>query len=111
MARAGPDAHAITRWIGPDIESVDPTLSRVEVTGPGRVVLCSDGLWNYFEDAAALAELAATATDPSLLGMARAMVSGALGRGGADNVTVAVLDGRIRSGSSSAADDGPTAEH
>ena len=58
---------------------------------PGRLVLCSDGLWNHVattrELAAAVAELAGPAGDRA---SARALTDRALGRGGHDNITVAV---------------------
>ena len=99
-AHADPDAHAITRWIGADAEPVEPTVTRVDLPGPGWLVVCTDGLWNYFPEPGALAELGAGAPDRSPLTVARAMVSGALARGGGDNITVAVIAAR-------AAADGP----
>jgi len=61
---------------------------RFEPPGPGALLLCSDGLWNYQPEAAKLAEMAlpGALTDP--LGTAQAMVSFALDAGGMDNVTV-----------------------
>ena len=50
VAYADSDAHTITRWIGGDAESVAPGLSELQVAEPGLLVLCTDGLWNYFED-------------------------------------------------------------
>jgi serine/threonine protein phosphatase PrpC len=56
--------------------------------GPGALLLCSDGLWNYQPEAAGLAGLAlpGALTDP--LGTASALVKFALQAGGADNITV-----------------------
>ena len=93
-AHADPDAHAITRWIGADAESVEPRLTWLTVPGPGQLVVCTDGLWNYFDEPGALAGLAATAPDRSPLAVARALVGGALARGGGDNITVAVVGAR-----------------
>jgi serine/threonine protein phosphatase PrpC len=46
-AMAHPQGHAITRWISLDADAQwRPTLTRFAVPGPGRLVLCSDGLWN-----------------------------------------------------------------
>jgi serine/threonine protein phosphatase PrpC len=58
--------------------------------GPGVLLLCSDGLWNYQPEAAKLAELALpqALTDP--LGAAQALVKFAIDAGGMDNVTVIV---------------------
>ena len=91
-ALAHPDAHTITRWIGADTTSADPRVASLRLTVPGRLVVCTDGLWNYFGAADALADLVADAPDPSPLTVARTLVSAALGRGGGDNVTVAVAD-------------------
>lgn len=106
-ALAGPDAHTITRWIGADAETVDPRVVKLDLTTRGRLVVCTDGLWNYFEEPDALAGLAAGAPDPSPLTVARTMVSGALGRGGGDNITVAVIDGGP---ATTIADTGPPTE-
>jgi serine/threonine protein phosphatase PrpC len=81
--------HALTRWIGADAEDVDPHVATVVPAGPGTVLLCSDGLWNYLPDPAALAALARPAGAP--LAVARVLTLAALEAGGADNVTVAVL--------------------
>ena len=81
-------AHVVTRWIGADLSDPAPHVVRFEPPGPGALLLCSDGLWNYQPRAAKLAELAlpGALTDP--LGAVRTLVSFALGAGGMDNVTV-----------------------
>ncbi|MGH3152761.1 MAG: PP2C family serine/threonine-protein phosphatase, partial [Streptosporangiaceae bacterium] len=56
-ALASPQAHVITRWLGPDLAEVHPHVLRVEPLGPGVVLVCSDGLWNYRPEAAGLAQL------------------------------------------------------
>lgn len=90
LAYAHPDAHTITRWIGGDADSVVPTLTFLEVTEPGLLVLCSDGLWNYFEDVERLSDLLPrTASTP--IQIARQFTDDALDAGGNDNITVAVV--------------------
>jgi serine/threonine protein phosphatase PrpC len=86
-AMAAPQAHVITRWLGADVVEPQPHLTRFEPPGPGVVLVCSDGLWNYQPDAAGLAELAlpAALTDPP--GAAGAMLKFALEAGGTDNIT------------------------
>jgi serine/threonine protein phosphatase PrpC len=86
-ALASAQAHVVTRWIGADLSDPAPHVLRFEPPGPGALLLCSDGLWNYQPDAAGLAGLAlpAALTDP--LGAARALASFAIDAGGADNVT------------------------
>jgi serine/threonine protein phosphatase PrpC len=86
-AMASPQAHVITRWLGANAAEPDPHVARFEPSGPGVVLVCSDGLWNYLPEAADLAKLALPTglTDP--LGAARALVKFAIDAGGTDNIT------------------------
>jgi serine/threonine protein phosphatase PrpC len=86
-AMASPQAHVITRWLGADLPDPEPHVARFEPAGPGVVLVCSDGLWNYRPEAADLAALAlpAALTDP--LAAAGALVKFAVDAGGADNIT------------------------
>ena len=65
-AEASKQAHSITKWLGRDSPDVKPRVGRVEVDGPGWLLACSDGLWNYASEPDALrAQLdAAGSTDP-----------------------------------------------
>ena len=57
-AETGPQAHAITRWLGIDSpEDLLPHTDHVELTEDGWLLVCSDGLWNYCSDATELREL------------------------------------------------------
>jgi serine/threonine protein phosphatase PrpC len=87
-ALASARGHVVTRWIGADVSDPAPHVVRFEPPGPGALLLCSDGLWNYQPDAAKLAGLAlpGALTDP--LGACRALADFALDAGGMDNVTV-----------------------
>ena len=92
QAESSPQAHAITRWLGPD--APDPT-ARTAATlpdGPGWVLVCSDGLWNYCSAAPDLAELVRATDrddhDPQVL--AAELVRWANAQGGRDNITVAL---------------------
>lgn len=90
QAESSPQAHSITRWLGLDSEDYVPEVSSAPVEGPGWLLVCSDGLWNYASEPAALAaQLAATgASEPA--GMALALVEWAKAQGGHDNITVAL---------------------
>jgi PPM family protein phosphatase len=84
-------AHTITRWLGADSEAQpwsDSSVRTLTVTGPGSLLLCSDGLWNYLPDAADIARFC-SGQDPTAA--ARALTEFALQAGGNDNITVAVI--------------------
>jgi serine/threonine protein phosphatase PrpC len=84
-------AHTLTRWLGADSESQPWSASSVQTitaAGPGSLLLCSDGLWNYLPDAADIARFC-TGTDASAA--ARALTEYALDAGGQDNITVAII--------------------
>ena len=83
-ALASAQSHVVTRWIGADASDPAPHVVRFEPPGPGAVLLCSDGLWNYQPE---LAELALPAAIADPLGAVRALVGFALEAGGMDNVT------------------------
>ncbi len=87
--RAG--AHTLTRWLGADAGSTPWTESSVHTitaAGPGLLVICTDGLWNYLPDANAMARVCA---GRDATASARALVDYALRAGGQDNITVAVV--------------------
>ncbi|MHA3021967.1 protein phosphatase 2C domain-containing protein [Mycobacterium sp. BMJ-28] len=84
-------AHTLTRWLGADSEPTpwaENSVRTLTVTGPGALVVCSDGLWNYLPDAGAIREFC-TGTDA--VSAARALTEYALRSGGQDNITVAVI--------------------
>jgi serine/threonine protein phosphatase PrpC len=85
------DAHTITHWLGTDAPEVAPHIEVVTAPGPGIVLVCSDGLWNYYEAPEALRELvAAGPPGEGVLETARRLVDAALEAGGHDNITVAI---------------------
>jgi PPM family protein phosphatase len=93
QAARSPFMHSITNWVGPDAPTRTPHLVGLTVQGAGRLVLCSDGLWNYAPTPAELAELvAAVPAGAAPVTVARALTEVALTRGGRDNITVAVVD-------------------
>ena len=84
-------AHTLTRWLGADAD-VKPwsesAVKTVSTAGPGTLLLCTDGLWNYLPDPNDIAPFCA-AYEPA--GAARELVDYALRAGGEDNITVAVI--------------------
>lgn len=92
-AEASPQAHAITRWLGPDATDVTTRSTATVVDEPGWVLVCSDGLWNYCSpapDVARLVQQAAAEADGDPERTAGALVAWANAQGGRDNVTVAL---------------------
>jgi serine/threonine protein phosphatase PrpC len=79
--------HVLTRWLGADAEQGEPHCASFAPPGPGAVLLCSDGLWNYQPSAAGLAELAPPPARENLAGAAARLVQFALDCGGEDNIT------------------------
>jgi serine/threonine protein phosphatase PrpC len=93
QAAASPVFHAITHWVGPDSPERPPRLAVLTPEAPGRLLLCTDGLWNYVSSELELAELiAALPATATALELARALADTAVSRGGEDNVTVAVVE-------------------
>lgn len=95
-AMASPQAHVITGWLGADLPDPEPHIVRFIPPGPGVVLVCSDGLWNYSSEAGDLAGLAlpAALTDP--LTAAADLVKFAVDQGGLDNITVALIPFPLR---------------
>jgi serine/threonine protein phosphatase PrpC len=84
-------AHTLTRWLGADSDAKPWSESSVQTItpgGPGWLLMCTDGLWNYLPDAADITRLC---TGADTTAAARALVEYALDAGGQDNITVAVI--------------------
>jgi len=93
VAEAGPQAHAITKWLGRDSEDPTPTVGALDLTGSGWLLACSDGLWNYASTPDAIAaQVRAAAADPAAdpMAVALALVAFANDAGGHDNITAAL---------------------
>ena len=86
-----PQAHVITRWLGADLPNPEPHVARFTPPGPGVVLICSDGLWNYRQDAEGLAAMAMPAAQTQPLDTAAALVKFAVDCGGVDNITVVLV--------------------
>ncbi len=121
QAESSPQAHAITRWLGPDAPDLSPTTGVMTATGPGWLMVCSDGLWNYASEAERIAELMAELTggpDGSGVQAARpfaladTLTQWANDQGGKDNITVALARVGVEmapgDGSDASRDAGPT---
>ncbi|QIK76555.1 PP2C family protein-serine/threonine phosphatase [Nocardioides piscis] len=87
VAESSAQAHAITKWLGRDSQGHAPRVVRLTLSEPGWLLVCSDGLWNYASEPAALAEQirAVDSSDPAVVALA--LTDFANGRGGQDNIT------------------------
>jgi len=86
---ADPRAHSITRWLGADAVDVEPEIVHLTKPDGGRLLACSDGLWNYAESTSAMSERIAE-FDGSPLELSQRLTAFANDAGGHDNITVAV---------------------
>ncbi|HWU23222.1 MAG TPA: protein phosphatase 2C domain-containing protein [Nocardioides sp.] len=103
QAESSPQAHAITKWLGRDSSDITPRIGQLDVTEPGWLVVCSDGLWNYASSPAELATQLGAAGTREPLALASALVGFATTCGGHDNITVAVA--RLEQAGTPAGDD------
>ena len=93
-AKAAPEAHAITRWLGADADpDTAPEIAYHQARPGGALLLCTDGLWNYAPEPERLAALVAALSreDPDALAVTRGLAAFANAAGGRDNVTAALL--------------------
>ena len=90
-AMASPQAHVITRWLGADLPEPQAHVEQFTPAGPGVLLLCSDGLWNYRPEAAELAAMALPAALTRPLEAAADLATFAVDQGGIDNITVVII--------------------
>ena len=83
-----PNAGALLRWLGADATDTQPHVNTFVPEAPGRVLVCSDGLYRYAPEPTDLAAITHTGAP---IDVAQALVSFAVTAGGHDNVTVVVL--------------------
>ncbi|WP_088287849.1 PP2C family serine/threonine-protein phosphatase [Kineosporia sp. A_224] len=89
-----PQAHAITRWLGADSPEGPPRTVTVDVSAPGWLLVCSDGLWNYCsapEDLGALLTATQARVGAEPVALAEALTMWANEQGGHDNITTALV--------------------
>jgi serine/threonine protein phosphatase PrpC len=90
-------SHAITRWLGADAEDIRPRIATLSPPGPGTLLLCSDGLWNYLPDAQAIAA-AVPDCERQPMEAAKRLTQLALTGGGHDNITTVLIPLPLRHG-------------
>jgi serine/threonine protein phosphatase PrpC len=93
QAEADTRAHSITRWLGADAPDGGPQVTTFTPGERGRLIVCSDGLWNYLTAPEQLAQLIeGEPARASPLVAAQTLTNFALDAGGHDNITVVVVD-------------------
>lgn len=93
-AAKSPQAHGITRWLGADADrDMQPDFVDFIVPGPGLLLLCTDGLWNYAAQPSDMAALVQECSSPgaTALQMAQQLIAFANRNGGQDNITAALF--------------------
>ena len=89
-------AHYVTQVLGMRDQQLVGHVVERELTGSWFLLLCSDGLWNYFERDGELADAVRQRNSSDALSLCRGLVDTANERGGHDNVTVAVLTASLK---------------
>jgi serine/threonine protein phosphatase PrpC len=84
-------AHYVTQVLGMRDQRLDIHAVEMELPENRVLLLCSDGLWNYFKRDGELAEAVRQRHSSDALSLCRWLVDVANERGGHDNVTVAAL--------------------
>ena len=92
QAMRSPNSHAIVHCLGDPDDPPEPHVVTAALSPGERLLLCSDGLWNYAPTPSALMALttAFSAATPAIT-MCQALVEFANGAGGRDNITAAML--------------------
>jgi serine/threonine protein phosphatase PrpC len=90
-AMESPQAHVITQWLGADFPAPQAHVAQFQPPGPGAILVCTDGLWNYRPDPVELAALAMPAALTTTLDAVTALVKIANDAGGRDNITAVLV--------------------
>ena len=89
-AMADKRAHYVLQVLGMTDAPLDIHILEREVKGSEMLLLCSDGLWNYFQEPGALARALQEKPGPALA-ICNRLIALANQRGGSDNSTVALF--------------------
>jgi serine/threonine protein phosphatase PrpC len=85
-------AHCVTQVLGMHDQSVKVHFIERELMGDDMLLLCSDGLWNYFQgENSLLSTIKAFGVNSDASAICEYLVGLANAAGGRDNITVAIL--------------------
>ena len=85
------NAHAVTQVIGMKDDVVDIHVSQITITKEALILLCTDGLWNYFQTKGDLSKIMVeNCLDSDATSLCKNLVQQANNKGGHDNITVAI---------------------
>jgi serine/threonine protein phosphatase PrpC len=84
-------SHAVTQVIGMKDGRVDIHTSEVDLNGPTKLMLCTDGLWNYYDSIQAMTDLLGAEDLTTAVERCNHYIDTANEAGGCDNVTAALL--------------------
>ncbi len=85
-------AHYVTQVLGMRDGRVDPHVMQTDIAPGKMLLLCSDGLWNYFqEQGKLLSAINEYGPEKDAADICKHLVTQANEQGGHDNITVAVL--------------------
>ena len=84
-------AHYITQVLGMKDDDIDIHTSKMQNKTEKMLLLCSDGLWNYFQREGELAKVISDYKNKEALKLCHFFVDKANICGGHDNITVAIL--------------------
>ncbi|ALC19511.1 PP2C family protein-serine/threonine phosphatase [Streptomyces pristinaespiralis] len=87
---------ALAAWLGAEAEDTEARIRSYRPSVPGRLLLCTDGLWRYLPDAEGLRDAVirvpqASTDGVDLLPHAQELVRYALDAGGHDNITAVLI--------------------
>jgi serine/threonine protein phosphatase PrpC len=92
QAMCSPNAHVIIQCLGDPEDPPEPHIVTATLSPGEKLVLCSDGLWNYAPTPSALMALTSElSAETPAIDQCRALVKFANASGGRDNITAAMF--------------------
>lgn len=90
-ATADKRSHYVTQTLGMKDDELDIHVIQTEIPQNSFLLLCSDGLWNYFPNSGDLAKAIYKESNKNTIEICNNLVKIANAKGGHDNITAALL--------------------